>query len=460
VTYLEFLLPARTAARRCVAKYGRGLFATGVALLTVCAAAAFAIAPLAPDAASLPRRLVNETVYPAALTPQIEALSARELDLSRADLIRAGDNPATLLERLGVADASAAAFLRQDAATKRLFEGRGGSMVQVHSGEDGRLKSLVARSPARRSEQLATHFERLTVARDAQGQWQATAETLALQSQTRLASGTIRSSLFAASDEARIPDAVAVQIAEMFSADIDMHRELRRGDAFSVVYETPTADGEPVAWVSEGNGHVLAAEFISGGKTHQAVWYRGDDGRGGYYDFQGQSKRRAFLASPMEFSRVSSGFAMRFNPIVQSWRAHLGVDYAAPAGTAVRSVGDGVVEVSGQQNGYGNVIQIRHSNDRSTLYAHLSRIDVKKGQRIDQGQRIGAVGATGWATGPHLHFEFRINGRHQDPLRIARASEAVSIAAAAQPNFTAMAQDLRLQLAVAETLVGARGRGE
>jgi murein DD-endopeptidase MepM/ murein hydrolase activator NlpD len=297
------------------------------------------------------------------------------------------------------------------------------------------------------------------VVRDAQGTWQAVEEMLPLQSQTRLASGTIRSSLFAASDEAQIPDAIAVQIAEIFAADIDMHRELRRGDTFSVVYEAPTADGEPVPW-NQSTGRVLAAEFVNGGKTHQALWYRDAEGRGAYFDLSGQSKKRTFLASPMEFSRLSSGFAMRFHPLLQKWRAHLGVDYAAPTGTPVRTVGDGVVEFAGQQNGYGNVVQIKHNNARSTLYAHLSRIDVKAGQRIEQGQRIGAVGSTGWSTGPHLHFEFRVNGQHQDPLRIAKASEAVAVAPAAKAEFASLAQTLQVKLGVAETLVGARGRGE
>jgi murein DD-endopeptidase MepM/ murein hydrolase activator NlpD len=274
-----------------------------------------------------------------------------------------------------------------------------------------------------------------------------------------MASGTIRSSLFAASDEARIPDSIAVQIAEIFAVDIDMHRELRRGDTFSVVYEALSADGEPITW-SQGTGRVLAAEFVNGGKTHQAVWYRDANGRGAYFDFSGQSKKRAFLASPMEFSRVTSGFAMRFHPILQTQRAHLGVDYAAPTGTPVRTVGDGLVEFAGWQNGYGNVVQIRHTNDRSTVYAHLSRIDVRKGQRIEQGQRIGAVGTTGWSTGPHLHFEFRVNGQHQDPLRIAKASEAVAIAPAAKIEFAAVARSLQVTLDVAETLVGASGRGE
>ena len=126
----------------------------------------------------------------------------------------------------------------------------------------------------------------------------------------------------------------------------------------------------------------------------------------------------------MEFSRVTSGFAMRFHPILHQWKAHLGVDYGGAIGTPVRTVGDGVVEFAGEQNGFGNVVIVKHNNTDETLYAHLSRIDVRPGQSVDQGQRIGAVGATGWATGPHLHFEFRVNGVHQDPVQIARRSDA------------------------------------
>ena len=437
----------------------RGIVATSVALLAGCTVAAFAIAPLAPDASALPLRQVDQAVTFETFAPQLEALAAHEFELSRADVTRAGDNADALLQRLGVTDEAAVAFLRSDARAQRLFEGRGGRMVQVRADQSGRLKSLIARSPAPRSEQLASHFVRLTVTADAQGAWQAVEETLPLQSQTRLASGTIQSSLFAASDEARIPDAIAVQMAEIFAADIDMHRELRRGDTFSVVYEALTADGEPIAW-SHGNGRVLAAEFVNRGKAHQAIWYRGADGRGAYFDMTGQSRKRTFLASPMEFSRMTSGFAMRFHPIMQKWRAHLGVDYAAPTGTAVRTVGDGQVEFAGWQNGYGNVIQIAHGNGRATLYAHLSRIDVKKGLRVEQGQRIGAVGSTGWSTGPHLHFEFRVNGRHEDPQRIAKASEAVALAPEASVEFSALSQSLQAQLSVAESLLGARGHGE
>jgi murein DD-endopeptidase MepM/ murein hydrolase activator NlpD len=151
---------------------------------------------------------------------------------------------------------------------------------------------------------------------------------------------------------------------------------------------------------------------------------------------------------------------MRFHPILQSWRKHDGVDYAAPTGTPVRTVGDGLVDFAGWQNGYGNVVQVKHANDRTTVYAHLSRIEVKKGSRVEQGQRIGAVGSTGWSTGPHLHFEFRVNGMHQDPLRIAKASETLTLPTAARADFAALTQTMQARLDVAETLLGARGRDE
>jgi murein DD-endopeptidase MepM/ murein hydrolase activator NlpD len=171
--------------------------------------------------------------------------------------------------------------------------------------------------------------------------------------------------------------------------------------------------------------------------------------KGGYYNLAGESLRRTFLASPMEFSRISSGFAMRFHPILQKWRAHLGTDYAAPTGTPVRSVGDGVVDFAGVQNGFGNVVFVKHRNNQTTVFAHLSRINVKAGQSVSQGQNIGLVGATGWATGPHLHFEFRVNGAHQDPQTIARKSESIPVAASAKPQFDKTALQVRDQLTAA-----------
>ena len=285
--------------------------------------------------------------------------------------------------------------------------------------------------------------KRLVVEKTAQG-FQSRIESAPLTASARLGSGTIRSSLFAATDESGIADAVAVQLAEIFSGDIDFHRALRKGDRFSVVYESLEADGEPLR-----TGRVLSAEFVNNGKTFSAMWFQEPGTKGGYYTLDGQSLRRAYLASPMEFSRVTSGFKMRFHPILQTWRAHLGVDYAAPTGTPVRTVGDGVVEFAGVQNGFGNVVFVKHRNNHTTVYAHLSRILVRNGQTVVQGQNIGAVGATGWATGPHLHFEFRVNGQHHDPMTIARQSEVVPVSAAARPQFDKLAGAVRLQLSAA-----------
>jgi len=253
-------------------------------------------------------------------------------------------------------------------------------------------------------------------------------------------------------------------MVEMFSTEIDFHRELRKGDSFTVIYEALTADGEPITWGSgdEMTGRVLAAEFVNNGRTHSALWFADPSGtgKGAYFGLDGQSKRRAFLGSPLAFSRITSSFAMRFHPILQTWKAHLGVDYGAPSGTPVRSVGEGVVELAGWQNGYGNVVQIKHSNDRSTIYAHLSRIDVKKGQHIDQGAQLGAVGATGWATGPHLHFEFKVKGQQQNPLAMAKASEALVIAPAARAQFARLADQTRSQLQAAASMAGRTGFSE
>ncbi len=447
------------AAQGAARRHRRGIVATAVLLMGGFAVTAFGIAPLAPDAALLPQRMVEEAVRVDDLEAQRDALADHDLVLSRSEITRGTDTPESLLARLGVQDASVAAFLKTDSTARGVLAGRGGKMVRADVREDGSLVELVARFPAERSEQAKTHFTRMTIAR-AGSRWLARLETLPLVPTVRLGSGVIRSNLFAATDDALIPDAVAAQLAEIFSGDIDFHRELRKGDTFSVVYEALTADGEVVPW-NEGAGRVLAAEFLNAGRRYQALWF-GDaaGGRGGYFDGNGQSLRHAFLASPMAFSRMTSGFAMRLHPILNTWRRHLGVDYGAPVGTPVRSVGDGTVGFAGWQNGYGNVVQVNHGGERSTLYAHLSRVDVRRGQRVEQGQRIGAVGMTGWSTGPHLHFEFRVRGQHQDPVKMAKASEPVTLDAADRNRFAQVALALQPQLAAAASLGGPRLLGE
>jgi murein DD-endopeptidase MepM/ murein hydrolase activator NlpD len=448
-------LPNR--AQQWAAAHRKTLLSTAIAGLLGFSAVAFGVAPLAPDAADLPQRLVIEEVHPQGVAAQLEALAEIDFELTRADLTRASDTPESLLARLGVVDTDAAAFLRRDPTARRVLQGRPGKMVQVVADESGRLNRLVARFPAERSEQVGTHFSRLTLQR-AEAGWTAQMEQAPLQSQVKLGSGTIRSSLFAAADESHIPDAISIQIAEAFSNEIDFHRELRQGDTFSVVYEALTADGEPITW-NEGTGRLLAAEFVNGGRTHHAVWF-GAGGKGGYYALDGTSKHRSFLSSPLAFSRVTSGFAMRFHPILQTWRAHKGIDYAAPKGTPIRSVGAGTVEFAGWQNGYGNAVEVRHNNGKSTFYAHMSRVDVRRGQRIEQGQNLGAVGSTGWSTGPHLHFEFRVNGQHHDPRTLLKSAETVALAPLLKPAFEVHAQGVQTQLRIAGSMRGQRAEAE
>ncbi|MEO7161143.1 MAG: M23 family metallopeptidase [Polaromonas sp.] len=417
---------------------------------------AFGVAPLAPDAADLPVRQVLEAVQP--LSPEsaqthMEALANFNFKLFRTESTRSSDTAASLLKRLNLDDAAADAFLRSDPNAKLILTGQPGKNVTVEASDSQQLLKLSVRWPTD-DEQV---FQRLVIERSnaADGpRFLSRIETAAYTRSAQLASATIQTTLFGAIDDARIPDGVGVQIAEIFSSDIDFRRALRKGDRFNVVYETLQADDETMR-----AGRVLSAEFVNEGKSYQAMWFQppGVDAagvplKGGYYTLDGKSLQRAFLSSPVEFSRISSGFSMRFHPVLQTWRAHNGTDFAATTGTPARTVGDGVVEFAGVQNGYGNVIFIKHSNNRETVYAHLSKINVRQGQSVSQGQVIGLVGATGWATGPHLHFEVRVNGVHQDPMAIAKQSDVVPVPAAAMPQFRQLANGFRNQLQAAATI--------
>lgn len=446
------------AAGRTATRHRRGLLSLGVAALSGFTITAFGIAPMAPDAADLPRRMLAHRVDPADLRTQLGALAAHELVLSRTELTRPNDNAEALLRRLGIFDATLADFMRGNTDARRIFEGRAGKQVQARVGSDGAALELVARFAAPGVSQQQTHFTRVTLERAGDG-WRAHHEIAPFSTQLRFGSGTIQTTLFAATDAANLSESIADQLVELFSGDIDFHSQLRRGDTFAVVYEVLTADDQPIGW-GEGTGRIVAAQFVNAGQVQQALWHSDDSGKGSYFGFDGQSRRRAFLASPMPFSRITSGFSLRRHPMTDTVQAHRGIDYSAPAGTSVRSVGDGWVEFVGWQNGYGNVVQIAHGNERSTLYAHLSRADVRHGQHIEQGQQIGAVGATGWATGPHLHFEFRVNGKHQDPARAARTVEPVVIGAEARPGFDASVRQYQGQLELAQSLRGYHGHGE
>ncbi len=402
---------------------------------------AFGIAPLAPDAADLPVQQVIESLNTDPLIGDL--LPATPLTLFSSDTVRRDDTAQSLLQRLGVRDSKAMDFVRKNDLARQLFSGRSGKLVTVETNDRFELQRLSARW-LNKDEQ---GFSRLVIETSPQGRLSARIETGELTASSRISSGVIKSSLFAATDEVNLPDSVAVQLAEMFSSDIDFRRDLRQGDRFSVVYESLEADGETMR-----PGRVLSAEFVNKGREYKSVWFEAPGQKGAYFGFDGQSTRKSFLASPLEFTRVSSGYGMRFHPISGKNKAHLGVDYAATTGTPVRTIGDGVVEFAGVQRGYGNVIYIQHRDQKTTVYAHLSRIQVRKGQKVEQGDLIGNVGSTGASTGPHLHLEFRDHGLHQDPLEIARQSENIPVNPALRAQFDAVALVQRQQLDAAATI--------
>jgi murein DD-endopeptidase MepM/ murein hydrolase activator NlpD len=343
-----------------------------------------------------------------------------------------GDTISDLLGRLGVNDEEAHAFLLGVKPGRSLQTLRPGATVQARTAEDGTLLAL----------RYFTDKGRL-VGFDKQGaEFKAIEQQVSLSPQQQMKSGEIRSSLFAATDAAGLSDNIATQLADIFAGDIDFHRDLRRGDKFTVIYEMLYHEGRAIK-----SGRLLAAEFINQGKSYRTVWFQDAEGKGGYYTPEGKNLRKAFLRSPLEFSRISSGFTMRFHPILQQWRAHKGVDYAAPAGTNVKATADGTVEFAGRQGGYGNVIAVNHHGGFSTTYAHLSSIavGVRKGARVHQGDVIGHVGQTGWATGPHLHYEFRVNNEVRNPLTVALPT-ALPIPAQQLAAFSSVSAPLAAEL--------------
>jgi murein DD-endopeptidase MepM/ murein hydrolase activator NlpD len=387
--------------------------------------AAFATIPPQSDVElSLARALVIE---PLAIQTGAQVLPVPERFI-REERFQSGETLGGLLSRLGVAEDDAARLLRM----KELRRLRPGSTVTGEIGAGGELARL---------DYLGGRDLLSVIVREKNG-FRASEERATLQTRLVMKSGVIRSSLFGATDAMGIPDSIAIQLADVFGGDIDFHRGLRKGDRFSVVYELQTLGGRPVR-----AGRVVAAEFRNQGKAYRAVWFSGPDGKGGYYAADGKNLRKAFLRSPLEFSRISSGFGMRHHPFLQTWRAHNGVDYAAPAGTRVRAAGDGVVDFVGRQGGYGNVIIVRHPGNVTTLYGHLMGFTrgLRKGMNIAQGDTIGVVGQSGWATGPHLHYEFRTAGQARNPLAIALPT-ALPIAANEMGAFRGQADPLVARL--------------
>ena len=325
----------------------------------------------------------------------------------RDERVQRGDTVDELLRRLNVEDPFASQYLRKSADTESFRKLAVGTEVQAETTDSGLLISL---------SYLSNDKTQIMIDRQG-GILQTRSLPAQLEHRLFVRSGEIKTNLYAATDEIGLPDAAANQLNELFSGDIDFHHDLRKGDRFTVVYEMIYNNGALLHM-----GRIEAAEFINQGHVYRALYFQKDAQHGDYYTPEGKSVHKAFLRSPIAFSRVSSRFSLsRYHPILNKWRSHKGTDFAAPMGTKVKVTADGVVSVVGTRGGYGKVIMVNHQGRYTTVYGHLSRfaLGLHKGQRVKQGEVIGYVGMTGLATGPHLHYEFRVNGRQQDPLRVA-----------------------------------------
>ena len=419
--------------RSVLAVLGTLMLGTGVV--------AFGVSPDLPDAAQWPVRQVLETMN-APLAVSEPTTSNPEILIHQSQLTRRDDSLQTLLKRLGVDDREAQTFLAHDAKSRLLLTGSSGKLASVTRTPQGRLKTLSVRW-------VDTSIQRISrlVVDQQEGGYQSRIEQPTPRRLEQFGSLTIRSSFYAATDQAGIPDAVAAQTVEAFSGDIDFQRDLKRGARVSLVYEAFELDGEILF-----TGQLLGAEIQNGKDTHQAMWFQQAGQNGEFVSLDGASQRRAYLASPLAFSRVTSSYGPRIHPVFGGQRAHKGTDYGAPAGTPIRTVADGVVSFAGRKGGYGNYVVIQHPDKAATAYAHLGRVDVRLGQRVQQGQTIGTVGSTGTATGPNLHFEYLVRGVRTNPSTITSAPASSTTVVASLPAFKQAAKAMREQLGVAASV--------
>jgi murein DD-endopeptidase MepM/ murein hydrolase activator NlpD len=369
---------------------------------------------------ALPQDLAPETVAIPTLEPEVSTTSkvAPVMAGDQAEAapetsgewhnvtIKSGDNLATIFTKAGIPPQQLHALLQQGGAThnlKKIYPGQ--TLSLLTDSEQGLIKLIypIDKLSTLEVNHSGDDFDVSTTHR--------TPEHREVS-----ASGTINSSLFMAGHKAGLSDKLTMELASIFGWDIDFALDIRKGDRFSVLYEDIYLDGERI-----DTGDILAAEFVNQGKRYQAVRYTDAGGRTDYYALDGTSMRKTFLRTPVEFSRISSGFSTgRKHPILNKIRAHQGVDYAAASGTPIKTTANGKIVHIGKKGGYGNTIVVQHGTRYSTLYAHMSKFrgGLKVGSNVQQGQTIGYVGSSGLATGPHLHYELRVDGTHRDPLRV------------------------------------------
>jgi murein DD-endopeptidase MepM/ murein hydrolase activator NlpD len=350
-----------------------------------------------------------------------------DIDWVRAE-VQKGDSPSSIFSRHNI-HSDLYKLIESDVAKDTLKRIRPGQTVQLDINENGLQTLLYEPSTT----------ERLLVKRSSDGGFDVSLSEREIEIRQVHTNGVIEDSLFASASRAGVSDNLIMKLADIFAYDVDFALDIREGDQFRMIYEERYLDGEKL-----GPGEILAAEFVNQGNRFQAVRYTDKDGSSGYYTPEGRNMRKAFLRTPVNFSRISSHFNLkRKHPILHTIKAHKGTDYAAPTGTPIKAAGNGKIIFRGVKGGYGNVVILRHGQTYSTLYGHMSRF--AKGQsvgtNVQQGEIIGYVGSTGRSTGPHLHYEFRVNGVHQNPLTVA-LPKADPLPANLMNDFAVTAQPL------------------
>lgn len=347
--------------------------------------------------------------------------------------VASGDTLSILFQNVGLSANTLHAVLDSSKDAKAFSRLRAGQQVEFKLDDSGQLLGM-------RSQ--LNKLETIQIDRDGDS-YAFSKDVLEPEISTRFANGSIDSSLFVAAQNAGLSHNLTMQMANIFGYDVDFAREIRQGDNFEVLFEEKHVDDQRV-----GTGNILAARFTNRGRTFTAVRYTDSNGNSSYYRADGTSMRKAFIRTPVEFARISSRFNPgRRHPVLNKIRAHKGVDYAAATGTPIKATGDGRVVHVGRKGGYGNTVIIKHGQTYQTLYAHMSRYanGIRTGSNVNQGQVIGYVGATGLATGPHLHYEFQVSGRHVDPLSV-KLPASDPIAQSERTKFMALSEQMMASL--------------
>lgn len=397
-----------------------------------------------PSATEIRDEKINPIAVDAELTTLTkEILPEKAIEPGRwlEHTIASGDSLSKVFKGFGLSPTLLHQLVNSSKTAKQLARIKPGQILKVHLDDEDRFTELML---------VTSRTRTLNIVRDDEG-FSADWTERDVELRENQVFGTIESSLFADAQQAGLSDRLIMELAAIFGWDIDFALEIRAGDRFSVVFSERWLDGEKL-----GDGPILAAEFVNRGNVYRAVRFEDDKGHASYYSPDGKSMRKAFLRAPVDFRRISSKFRKeRYHPVLGKKRPHKGVDYAAATGTPVRAAGDGKVIFRGRKGGYGNTVILQHANKYTTLYAHLSRYNknARRGQRVKQGQTIGYVGQTGLATGPHLHYEFRVSGVHRNPLTV-KLPTAAPLAKKYRTAFSKQSRPLLARLdALSETLV-------